>query len=414
MSELYSMKHCLKYPYFTLDLAATEPFTWSGARTYSHRRIWLRRALFTFGAINLVYQNIGMLIYLFMPHESSAQSTIVQVTETGGIMGLTMVGTSNMVVMFWYGDRIAMLLEKFQQLFPTAGLQRKAKFTKRSLRGVEFPHRIEHFVLKSNKLMKLATTLYMFAFAYYNSLPIVEFLYEWTTPGVVWKYRYQSNTWYPWQNERNAKSFASFTLAYVCQVQSSLTGVAFIMAAEFMLCFFTTQLQIHFDYLANALETVDAAGANANEDLKYLINYHSQLLNYSKETNAIFNVSFMVNLCTSAIAICLMGFSMVMISLAHAFKYSIGLTSFIVFTFFICYTGKELTETSDKLLNAAFYGNWYDGNLAYRKMILFFIMRCRIPTELRAYKFTAVSMPTFTAILRSSYSLFTFFQAMGQ
>lgn len=66
---------------------------------------------------------------------------------------------------------------------------------------------------------------------------------------------------------------------------------------------------------------------------------------YSKETNAIFNVSFMVNLCTSAIAICLMGFSMVMISLAHACKYSIGLTSFIVFTFFICYTGKELTET---------------------------------------------------------------------
>lgn len=126
--------------------------------------------------------------------------------------------------------------------------------------------------------MKLATTLYMFAFAFYNSLPIVEYLYEWSTPDVVWKYRYQSNTWYPWQNEGNAKSFMSFAVAYVCQVQSSLTGVAFIMAAEFMLCFFTTQLQIHFDYLANALETIDAAGANANEELKFLINYHSQLL----------------------------------------------------------------------------------------------------------------------------------------
>ncbi|XP_028898636.1 putative odorant receptor 69a [Zeugodacus cucurbitae] len=413
MSETYTLNDCLKYPYFTLDLASTEPFTWSGAPTHSYRKLWLRRALFIFGALNLVYQNVGMLIYLFMPHESSAETTIAQITETGGIMGLTMVGTSNMLVMFWYADRIAILLEKFQQLFPTERVQRQVKRTTRRLRGVEFPHRIEYFAVKSNKLMKLATTLYMYAFAYYNSLPIVEYLYEWSTPGIVWKYRYQSNTWYPWQNERNSKSFLSFAVAYICQVQSSLTGVAFIMAAEFMLCFFTTQLQIHFDYLANALETIDAAAPNANEDLKYLINYHSQLLSYSKETNAIFNVSFMVNLCTSSIAICLMGFSMVMISLAHAFKYSIGLTAFIVFTFFICYTGKELTETSDKLLHAAFYGNWYDGNLAYRKMILFFIMRCRIPTELRAYKFT-VSMPTFTAILRSSYSLFTFFQAMGK
>lgn len=135
MSEIYTMKHCLKYPYFTLDLASTEPFTWSGSCTYSYHKRWLRRVLFTFGAINLVYQNVGMLIYLFMPHESSAESTIVQVTETGGIMGLTMVGTSNMLVMFWYGDRIAMLLEKFQQLFPTERVQRQAKFTTRRLRG---------------------------------------------------------------------------------------------------------------------------------------------------------------------------------------------------------------------------------------------------------------------------------------
>lgn len=138
MSEIFTIKHCLKYPYFTLDLASTEPFTWSGARTYSYRRLWFRRMLFTLGAINLVYQNIGMLIYLFMPHESSAQSTIVQVTETGGIMGLTLVGTSNMLVMFWYGDRIAMLLENFQQLFPTERVQIKAKSTKRRLRGGKY------------------------------------------------------------------------------------------------------------------------------------------------------------------------------------------------------------------------------------------------------------------------------------
>ncbi|XP_020715765.1 putative odorant receptor 69a [Ceratitis capitata] len=414
MSGVFSMNHFLKYPNFTLDLAWSNPFAWSGARQYGYHMLWIRRLLFTFGAANLVYQNFGMMIYLCMPHEVSNESTIGQITETGGIMGLTMVGASNMFVMYWHADRIALLLEKFQRLFPTKQLQWRAKHANGRLRGVKFPHSVEYFALKSNKLMKIATTAYLFAFSYYNSLPIVEYLYESLTPGVELKYHYQSNTWYPWQNAHNRKSFIAFLAAYICQVQSSLTGVAFIMAAEFMLCFFITQLQMHFDYLANALETIDAAGENANEELKFLIHHHGRLLSYSKEINAIFNISFLVNIFTSSIAICLMGFSMVMISVIHACKYCIGLLSFIVFTFFICYTGKELTDASDKLLYAAFYGNWYEGDLAYRKMILFLIMRCRIPTVLRAYKFTTVSMPTFTAILRSSYSLFTFFQAMGK
>ncbi|XP_053957008.1 putative odorant receptor 69a [Anastrepha ludens] len=413
MLRIYTLQDFLKYPNLALNLAWSNPFAWSGARSYSYHIMWLRRALFIFGALNLVYQNFGMLIYLFMPNESSTESFIRQITETGSIMGLTMVGACNMCVLYWHGGRIVVLLDDFQLLFPTTYAQRRAKCAKR-LRGVKIPHRIEHFAAKSNLLMKYTTISYMFAWAYYNSLPIVEYLYEWLTPDVELKYHYQSNTWYPWQNNHNTHSFIAFLAAYICQMQSSLTGVAFIMAAEFILCFFTTQLQLHFDYLAMALETIDAGAANANEELKYLINYHDKLLSYAREINDIFSISFLVNFFTSAVAICLMGFSMVMISLVHAFKYCVGLLAFILFTFFICYTGSELTDVSNKLVGAAFYGNWYDGNLAYRKMILFFIMRCRVPVVLRAYKFATVSMPTFTTILRSSYSLFTFFQAMGK
>ncbi|XP_067647515.1 putative odorant receptor 69a [Eurosta solidaginis] len=414
MLSIYTLQDFLKYPILTLDLAVSDAIIWSGSRMYSYPTQWLRRALFAFGAINLIYQNLGMLIYLFIPHKTNSDLDVGQITETGGVMGLTMVGSSNMFVMYWYGDRIAVLIGKFQKLFPDAGAQRRMKVF-RELRGVPTPYRIEYFALKSNLLLKRTTTAYMFACGYYNALPVVEYLYEWLKPGLEVKYRYQSNTWYPWQiSESSTNSFVSFFGAYICQLQSSLTGVAFIMAAEFMLYFFTTQLQMHFDYLANALETIDAGAKNANDELRYLINYHSELLSYSKEVNDIFNMSFLVNFSTSAIAMCLMGFSMVMISVAYAFKFSVGLFSFIIFTLFICYTGSQLTEATDKLSGAAFYGNWYDGNLAYRKMILFFIMRCRIPVVLSAYKFTTVSMPTFTTILRSSYSLFTFFQAMGK
>ncbi|XP_036327302.1 putative odorant receptor 69a [Rhagoletis pomonella] len=413
MPRIYTLQDFLHYPQLTLNLAWSDPFAWSGSRKYSSRAIWLRRALFIFGALNLVYQNFGMLIYLFIPHEISTESVLGKITETGGIMGLTMVGACNMFVMYWHGGRISVLLEELQHLFPTARAQWRANCGRR-LRGVRIPYRVEYFAVKSNRLMKHTTTAYIFAFSYYNSLPIVEYLYEWLKPEEELKFRYQSNTWYPWQNSQNSHSFISFLAAYICQMQSSLTGVAFILSAKFMLYFFTTQLQMHFDYLADALEAIDAGGEHANDELKFLINYHSKLLSFSKEINDIFNISFLVNFFTSAVAMCLMGFSMVMISLAHAFKYSVGLLSFIVFTLFICYTGSELTESSNKVPAAAFYSNWYEGDLAYRKMILFFIMRSRKPAVLSAYKFKTVSMPTFTTILRASYSLFTFFQAMGK
>ena len=66
--------------------------------------------------------------------------------------------------------------------------------------------------------------------------------------------------------------------SYLCQVQSSLTGVAFIMAGEFWLCFFITQMQMHYDFLDNALLNLDARQAKAVNRLKYLIDYHNKLL----------------------------------------------------------------------------------------------------------------------------------------
>lgn len=47
---------------------------------------------------------------------------------------------------------------------------------------------------------------------------------------------------------------------------------------------------------------------------------------------------------------------------------------------------------------SAFYNNWYDGDIYYRRMILFFMMRSCESNVLRAYKFATVSMPTFMAV----------------
>ncbi|KAH8405245.1 hypothetical protein KR222_000414 [Zaprionus bogoriensis] len=415
------LKDFMHYPNIGCGLASMRRYEWQHSGAPRGEQRLLKRLWFLFGALNLVYQNLGMIIYLCViePQEEQLAEYIAMISETCSVMGLTLVGACNMWMLLQSRSHIERLLAEFQQLYPRAGGARSRYY------------RIEYYHEKSERLMRYTTIFFMSAYTYYNALPIVELLYEWLAESQHFMYKYQSNTWYPWQLLAAENSSVSFVCAYCCQALSSLVGVAFIMASEYLLCFFITQMQLHFDALANSLNELDARLPGANDRLKALICYHSRLLSIVDHINHIFNFTFLINFTTSTIAICLMGFAMVMISLASAFKYSVGLLSFLVFTLFICYNGTQFTTASDKLLPAAFYNNWYEGDANYRKMLLFFVMRECDSRVLRAYKFTPVSMATYMAvglygnqsdgahisvlllqILKFSYQLFTFVRTM--
>ena len=138
-------------------------------------------------------------------------------------------------------------------------------------------YKVAHYYRRSSRLMSYTTRFFLFAFVIYNCLPLAQLFYEYFSPQRQVSYRFQSNTWYPWQ-ALSIASWWSFTASYLCQVQSSLTGVAFIMAGEFWLCFFITQMQMHYDFLDNALQNLNAAAEDAVAQLKALIDYHNKLL----------------------------------------------------------------------------------------------------------------------------------------
>ncbi|XP_030371965.1 putative odorant receptor 69a [Scaptodrosophila lebanonensis] len=403
MQDSLQLHHFMRYPHLGCQLAMMPVYEWSGSGVPHVYCTMAERLWFLFGALNLVYQNFGMVIYLFVADRVLEQQQrsqlgvdIAQISETCSIMGLTLVGTCNMWMLLHHRGDIERLLAQLQQLYPREGQQASL-------------YRVAHYYLKSDYLMRLTTIFFMSAYSYYNSLPILELLYELLVTSKQVQYKFQSNTWYPWPVHNSP---FGFFIAYLCQALSSLVGVAFIMSGEFLLCFFITQMRLHFDAIANAFRALDASRPEANKQLKSLISLHSRLLLIADDINRIFNITFLVNFSTSTIAICLMAFSMVMISPASTCKYSVGLLSFLVFTLFICYNGNEFTTASDKLLPAAFYSNWHEGDLAFRKMLLFFMMRSCESRVLRAYKFMTVSMQTYMAILKFSYQLFTFMRAM--
>ncbi|XP_017955368.1 putative odorant receptor 69a [Drosophila navojoa] len=381
--QLHEFMH---YPSIGCRLVMMRRYEWNGSGMPRAHQSWLQRLWFQFGALNLIYQNVGLLIYLCLaepPDELGAY--IAQISETCSVLGLTLVGASNMWMMLHRRSDIESMLAELQQLYPAQGNHSRI-------------YRIAHYYEKSTRLMRYTAIFFIFAYGYYNALPVAGLLYELLSESQQVTYKYQSDTWYPWLLVSDLHASASFMTSYLCQALSSLVGVAFIMASQFLLCFFITQMQLHFDGLANGLRLLDAARPGANEELKALLSYHSRLLRLANRINHIFNFTFLINFTTSTIAICMMGFAMVMIDVAAAFKYSVGLLAFLVFTLFICYNGTAFTSASDKLLPAAFYNNWYEGDLLYRKMLLFFMMRSSESRVLRAYKFTPVSMATYMAV----------------
>ncbi|KAH8307363.1 hypothetical protein KR044_010700 [Drosophila immigrans] len=411
------LKDFMYYPDLGCRLAMMRCYEWRGKKSEAAQQTLIQQLWFLLGAVNLFYQNLGMVIDLSLSETQEELSAfIAQISETCSVMGLTLVGASNMWMLLYYRPEIESLLGELQQLYPP----RQQRL-----------YRIHHYYEQSSRLMKHSTTFFLFAYAYYNSLPIVELLYELLSASQQVRFKAQSDTWYPWQLFLSESSVLSFVASYLCQALSSLSGVAVIMSGQYLLCFFTTQMRLHFDALANGLSSLDARHSQANEQLREMIAYHCRLLHIEHQINRIFNFMFLSNFSTSTIAICLMGFAMVMINLAAAFKYSVGLITFLVFSVFICYNGTQFTLASDKLLPAAFYNNWYDGDRNYRRMLLFFIMRSCESRVLRTYEFTPVSMATYMAVrirniyflhlfkylllrqmLKFSYQLFTFFRAM--
>uniref|UniRef100_A0A6P4G3W1 Odorant receptor 69a n=1 Tax=Drosophila rhopaloa TaxID=1041015 RepID=A0A6P4G3W1_DRORH len=217
-------------------------------------------------------------------------------------------------------------------------------------------------------------------------------------------YRIQSNSWYPWKIEA---SLPGFFAAIVCQAGSAQANMCVIIFTQYLITFFVVQLQIQFDGLAKRIEAIDARDPTAKDQLKSLIKCHNRLLNLADSVNQSFNFTFLLILLASISSLCFLGFSIIVMDLGTALKQTMGLLIFLLYNFSLSQDGTDLIFVSEKVLSAAFYNNWYEGDLAYRKMLLILMIRASKPYVWRTYKLAPVSIDTYVNTLKLSYQMFT-------
>ncbi|XP_044251836.2 putative odorant receptor 69a isoform X3 [Drosophila takahashii] len=381
----------MRYQDLVCQAAQLPRFDWNGRRSLKNNRNLAKRMIFWFGAVNLVYHNFGCIMYAYYADRSTKDPMdyIAELASVGAMLGFTIVGTLNLWKLWTLKPNIEKLIDDFEELF---------QITKRR------PYRSHHYYESYTRFIRNLLIFFTLTIAYYNALPIILMTRELLTESQKLSYRLQSSTWYPWQFQG---SIPGFLVAVVCQGFSCQVNLCVLIFSQFLVSFFGIQLEIHFDGLARQLEAIDARHPNAKDQMKSLIRYQKEIFNMADRVNEIFNFTFFISLSISVTCTSSLAFSVTMFDLGPALKHTFGLLIFLIYNFCMCRNGTHLIFASDKVLPAAFYNNWYEGDLAYRKMLLILMMRATKPYIWRTYKLAPVSITTYMATLKFSYQMFT-------
>ncbi|XP_063912188.1 odorant receptor 45b-like [Zophobas morio] len=143
------------------------------------------------------------------------------------------------------------------------------------------------------------------------------------------------------------------------------------------------------------------------ELVKKCISHHDEILKFVTEFEDCFSVVLFSQMAGTMFVIC---FSCLQLSKLNSVDSNFGQFAMILIVilaqiYFYCYYGATLSEQSGSLIDAIYMGPWYTYDVRTQRTLLTIMERSKIPVTITAGKLVDLSLPTFTTILRRSYSL---------
>nr|QLI62072.1 odorant receptor 29 [Streltzoviella insularis] len=209
-----------------------------------------------------------------------------------------------------------------------------------------------------------------------------------------------------------------FPIVYLYQIVNiTLMGIA-IASIDFLVGALMAILSAQMDILSYELSLVGKINNkddNANTDIRqdYLIiiscvKFHENIIKFVKDLEKIFGFPVFFQFLTSAIIIC---------ETAFRITDSTETTELITMMFYFmcvntellmyCYYGDLLKRKSERVVEMAYCCNWENADVRMQRALLLLMQRAQRTLVLRAGNMFELSMMTFSAILRTSYSYFT-------
>ncbi|XP_017835433.1 odorant receptor 49a [Drosophila busckii] len=215
---------------------------------------------------------------------------------------------------------------------------------------------------------------------------------------------------YAMQLSFETKSPLNYALAQLLEFTCTHFIMNFNMGTDVWMMSLSALICMHFAYLGQQLEQYKPSRYQEREDCAYLSNIvrkHRHLLGMHKELNNIFGMLVAYNLFTTASILCCVAYyTMVQGFNLGGVSYLMYFVSCSAQFYAVCHFSQLLIDLSENLAKSAYSQTWYDGSIAYRKQLLFFILKTQKPVYLTAHGVIIISRDTFKILMKITYNAF--------
>ncbi|XP_065363823.1 odorant receptor 7a-like [Calliphora vicina] len=176
-------------------------------------------------------------------------------------------------------------------------------------------------------------------------------------------------------------------------------------------------IRTHMQILVERVKRLGTDEETTNDDdykqLVLCVKDHQELLRLLDIISPVISITIFIQFMITAI---ILGTTLINIMIFADFSAQIASVVYflavLVQTSPCCYQATCLMDDSDQLTLAIFHCEWFNKDIRFRKMMIFFMMRSQTPVALTALKLFPITLNTSLGIAKFSFSLYTFIKEM--
>ncbi|XP_026843260.1 odorant receptor 13a [Drosophila persimilis] len=257
----------------------------------------------------------------------------------------------------------------------------------------------------------------------YCALPLVEIFFRTGVDAVEKPFPYKML--FPYDPY---SSWMRYVFTYMFTSYAGICVVTTLFAEDSIFGFFITYTCGQFRLLHERVDNVlTAAKERADEQhlqlqrLHNIVQQHNKIIRFAKCLEDFFNPILLVNLMISSLLICMVGFQIITgqnMFIGEYVKFIVYISSAISQLYVLCENGDALIIHSTNTARHLYGCDWENPDIRnfysytsmshqFRNDLKFMILCSQRPVRITAFKFSTLSLQSFTAILSTSMSYFT-------
>ncbi|KAH8301636.1 hypothetical protein KR059_007072 [Drosophila kikkawai] len=224
---------------------------------------------------------------------------------------------------------------------------------------------------------------------------------------------------FPTQLSFSSETPWGYAFAYFVDFTYSHLIVNFTLGTDLWMICASSQICMHFGYLAKVLASYTPHREREEEDCAFLSKFvkrHQLILDLHNEVDQIFGLLLASNLFTTASLLCCIayytvveGFNMEGMSYMTVFFSVVGLF------YLVSSHGQNVIDLSTSIAVAAYDQNWYQGSVRYRRLLMLIMAKAQRPSEISASSVVIISLDTLKTLMTITYRFFAVLrQIMGK